>query len=130
MPLMPDESDQHQSEPLRWWNLRRVEAVVLLVAATAVLASFAVYAATRGTPSDPVELEKRPVKARIRVNSAAAVELTVIPGIGAKSAAAIVAERDKNGPFISLADLASRVKGVKEAKLTEFEQFLDFGKEY
>ncbi|MEK7298587.1 MAG: ComEA family DNA-binding protein [Candidatus Margulisiibacteriota bacterium] len=47
----------------------------------------------------------------LSINTAPAVELDKLPGIGPKTAAAIVAYREKNGPFRSIADLA-KVKGL------------------
>ncbi len=54
----------------------------------------------------------------VNVNSADAQTLnTALQGIGPKKAAAIVADRNKNGPFKSLDDL-TRVKGIS-AKTVE-----------
>lgn len=47
----------------------------------------------------------------VDVNAATAEELTALPGIGPEKAAAIVAYREKNGPFASLQDL-DRVDGI------------------
>jgi len=48
---------------------------------------------------------------KININRASAAELDELPGIGAAKAKAIVAEREKNGPFRSVDDLL-RVKGI------------------
>ncbi len=54
----------------------------------------------------------------VDINSADAETLaTAMKGVGAKKAVAIVAERDKNGPFKSIDDL-TRVKGIS-AKTVE-----------
>lgn len=50
----------------------------------------------------------------IDVNTAGADELQRLPGIGPARAAAIVADRERNGPFSSCADLA-RVTGIGPA---------------
>jgi competence protein ComEA len=47
----------------------------------------------------------------VNINTAAAAELDALPGIGPSKAAAIVADRDANGPFGSCGEL-SRVQGV------------------
>ena len=47
----------------------------------------------------------------INVNIASAAELELLPGIGPTLAARIVADRDANGPFASLEDVA-RVRGI------------------
>jgi len=48
----------------------------------------------------------------IDVNSASGSELQRIKGVGAKKAQAILDARESGGPFTSLSDLASRVKGI------------------
>lgn len=48
---------------------------------------------------------------RIDINTASAVELTLLPGIGPRLADRIVEDRERNGPFRSLDDL-QRVRGV------------------
>lgn len=52
----------------------------------------------------------------IDVNTATADELQTLPGIGPATAAAIVDDRERNGPFASVADL-ERVPGIGPAKL-------------
>lgn len=52
----------------------------------------------------------------IDVNRATAVELEALPGVGPATATAIVAERDRNGPFLDVDDL-DRVPGIGPAKL-------------
>jgi comEA protein len=47
----------------------------------------------------------------IDLNTATAEEIELLPGIGPKRAADIIAEREANGPFLSVADL-KRVKGI------------------
>jgi competence protein ComEA len=48
----------------------------------------------------------------VDVNTASAIQLQALYRVGPKTAAKIIAERDANGPFSSLSDLASRVKGI------------------
>lgn len=52
----------------------------------------------------------------IDVNRSSAGELEALPGIGPATAAAIVTERERNGPFASFEDL-DRVPGIGPAKL-------------
>jgi competence protein ComEA len=54
--------------------------------------------------------------APIDVNRASAEELDVLPGVGPATAAAIVTERERNGPFLTVDDL-ERVPGIGPAKL-------------
>lgn len=67
--------------------------------------SVAVVAGSAAPPEGPVD-----------VNRATAVELDVLPGVGPATAAAIVAERERNGPFLDVDEL-SRVRGIGPAKL-------------
>jgi competence protein ComEA len=50
------------------------------------------------------------------LNVATVVELDTLPGVGPATAAAIVDDRDRNGPFASVDDL-ERVPGIGPAKL-------------
>jgi len=52
----------------------------------------------------------------IDVNVATAVELESLPGVGPATAAAIVTERERSGPFLEVDDL-DRVPGIGPAKL-------------
>ena len=56
----------------------------------------------------------------VDVNRASTSELETLPGVGPATAAAIVTERDRNGPFVSFADL-ERVPGIGPAKLASME---------
>jgi competence protein ComEA len=62
-------------------------------------------ATTPGAPSGPVDL-----------NTATAADLETLPGVGPATAAAIIDDRDRNGPFASVDDL-DRVAGIGPAKL-------------
>ena len=50
----------------------------------------------------------------IDINTATAEELTALPGLGPRKAAALVAYREAHGPFGSIADL-ERVSGIGPA---------------
>jgi len=52
----------------------------------------------------------------VDVNSATIDALDELPGVGPATAAAIVAERERNGPFVGVDDL-DRVPGIGPAKL-------------
>lgn len=52
----------------------------------------------------------------VDVNRATATELDALPGVGPSIATAIVTERDRNGPFVTVDDL-ERVPGIGPAKL-------------
>ncbi len=52
----------------------------------------------------------------VDVNRATADELDALPGVGPATASAIVTERERNGPFLTVEDL-ERVPGIGPAKL-------------
>jgi len=52
----------------------------------------------------------------VDINTASAIQLEELPGVGPATAAAIVAHREQNGPFSSVDDLLD-VRGIGEAKL-------------
>ena len=54
----------------------------------------------------------------VNINSATAEELDSLPGVGPSTAAAIVEDRDANGPFSSVGDLM-RVSGIGEKKFAK-----------
>lgn len=54
--------------------------------------------------------------AKINVNSAIAEQLQTLPGVGPATSAAIIAKREKDGPFKSV-DALLEVRGIGEAKL-------------
>lgn len=60
---------------------------------------------------------------QLDINSATARELTVLPGIGEKLAAAVVEWREENGAFESVDELID-VPGIGEAKLEAFRRFI------
>lgn len=54
----------------------------------------------------------------ININTATAEELDSLPGIGPSTAAAIVEDRERNGPFVNPEDLM-RVSGIGEGKFSK-----------
>ncbi|WP_248488962.1 ComEA family DNA-binding protein [Tsukamurella sp. PLM1] len=54
----------------------------------------------------------------VNINTAGPAELDRLPGVGAATAAAIIAYRDRNGPFAAVDDLA-KVSGIGDAKLAK-----------
>lgn len=75
-------------------------------------------AARRSRPLAPGEL--------LDPNTAGEEELDRLPGIGPALAARIVAERERGGPFHSLADL-ERVPGIGPATRARLAPYLKFG---
>ena len=64
---------------------------------------------------------------QVNVNTATAEQLQEVKGIGAKTAAAIVAYREAHGAFSSLDDLA-KVKGIGAKTLEKIRPHLSVGK--
>ncbi len=56
--------------------------------------------------------------ALVNINTATSEELQTLPGIGEATAAAIIDERERNGPFASIEDLM-RVSGIGEKKFAK-----------
>ena len=67
-------------------------------------------------PADLTSENRLALGLAIDVNVATAAELETIPGIGPTRAAAIVADRDRLGPFADV-DALERVKGIGPATL-------------
>lgn len=59
----------------------------------------------------------------INVNTATVEQLTMLPGIGEKTAKAILSYRQANGPFRTLDEVA-KVKGISKKKLDKLRQNL------
>ncbi len=56
----------------------------------------------------------------VNINTATADELDVLPGVGPSTAATIVEDRERNGPFSSVEDLM-RVSGIGEKKFAKLQ---------
>ena len=99
----------------------RVETENLLAQPTAVTVPVtsaqpsAVPVAT-GTPAPETERPAAPASGKVNLNTATMEELMTLPGIGEKRAAAIVADREANGPFRIVEEL-TRVSGIGEGTL-------------
>jgi competence protein ComEA len=103
---------------------RTIGIVALLLS---LMFSFSLAPAMAASKADKepaaVEETKKEVNAKINVNTADVTELTEIPGIGPKTAEAIVAYRKENGQFKNLDDLIE-VKGIGPKKLETIRPFL------
>ena len=64
-------------------------------------------------PSDPF--------APVNLNTATAEELRTLPGVGEATAAAILEDREANGPFTSVEDVM-RVSGIGEKKFAKMRE--------
>ncbi len=77
------------------------------------------------TGSQAVDMRLLFPNGSIDPNTASAEAFWVIPGIGEKTAAAILAERELNGPFYFPEDLLA-VKGIGKKKLESVRPYLCF----
>lgn len=62
------------------------------------------------------------VFASVNLNTASLKDLEKLPGIGKKTAKALVAEREANGPFTDFKDLSKRVKGVGKKSVEKLKE--------
>jgi competence protein ComEA len=85
-------------------------------------------ATERASGANAVAPETPPPAARapIDVDRASAAELESLPRVGPALAARIIAEREKNGPFGSLAALDARVKGIGPAMVRALQPLIAF----
>lgn len=60
---------------------------------------------------------------RIDINTADATQLVTIPGIGETRAAAILAYREKNGPFAKV-EISCRISGIKSALFEKMKDYI------
>ncbi|MFG0275944.1 MAG: ComEA family DNA-binding protein [Phycisphaerales bacterium] len=86
---------------------RAAPAVALLVA----IASVGAVARTRAPIDAPGPWATAPIH-RVDLNTAPEAELGLLPRIGPTLAERIVEEREANGPFTDLEELAERVRGI------------------
>lgn len=67
--------------------------------------------------------KKSPAAQPLDLNSAGVEQLRLVPGIGPKTAAAIVNFRVKSGPFRRVEDLLA-IKGISKRKLEELRPYV------
>jgi len=89
---------------------RSALSIVALASSLAALPSTAAAAQTKASPRVAA---KPATSAIVNLNTASAVDLEALPGIGAKTAARILEYRQKNGPFKKIEELMN-VRGVGE----------------
>jgi competence protein ComEA len=77
-------------------------------------------------PSVPSGAAKPTPGVKININTAGAADLEQIPGIGPALAQRIVADREQNGPFKSVDDLA-RISGIKAGIIARLRDYVTTG---
>ena len=101
------------------------------VVAIFMLIALPVIAAEPAAPQqqEPAKASAAPAKkasgleGQININTAAAEQLVLLPGIGKKTADAIIEYRTKNGNFTAVDDIA-KVKGIGAKKLEKIKNYL------
>ena len=84
-------------------------------------------AVTKGTGSAAAATPKDSSGGRLNLNTATAAELEALPGIGEKTAQAILADRKKNGPYRSVDEL-DRVSGIGPATIEGIRELVTAGR--
>lgn len=113
IPAPPIPTQERESAERKAQDQRRRERRALLF----VLGGFVVYAFAQAAVGqlfpravlEPIAREK--IDLRLDLNTAQAMELIYLPGIGPALAKRIVSDRETNGPFRAVDDIA-RVRGI------------------
>jgi len=119
---MPDTTSHH--------IYSRTQKVILLVLICVFAAGLAVLKHRRLASADGLTVSHGDASAyslKVDLNTATLEELALLPDVGEKKARAILSERDKNGPFKSLDDLA-RVPGIGPKTIQQLSRFAVAGK--
>ena len=105
--------------------MNKMTRVVALLLSLMVVFTFSpVMAASKDDKQQVTTEDTKPaVSTKININTADVDELTRIPGIGPKTAEAIVAYRKDNGEFKKIDDLVE-VKGIGAKKLENIRPYI------
>ena len=133
-----------------WKKFTKTEVILLVITLLFLLATGAVwfletgrgetgyYIRTEGVPetvsvlesddgsADAPALPAPTAEHPLNINTADAATLDTLPGIGASTAAKIVADREANGPFKTIEDL-KRVSGIGDKKFSQLEGCITVG---
>ena len=105
-----------------------VSAIAFFIVSNAFMGN-TVFAADNQTVNQTQVKEKASTAEEtgpVNVNTAEAKALDSLPGIGPKTAEAIISERNANGPFKDGKNLAERIKGLGPKKLEKMKSRLEF----
>ena len=97
-----------------------------IVAVASLLAALPSASAAAQTKASSRSAAKPSPSAIVNLNTASAVDLEALPGIGAKTAARIVEYRQKNGPFKKIEELMN-VRGVGEKNFLKLKPQITVG---
>ncbi|MFW6161121.1 MAG: ComEA family DNA-binding protein [Planctomycetota bacterium] len=111
-----------------WLLLERDQVVLYVLGVLLVVVAAARYGLARwGTAKDVRILEPgTPIAYRVDLNHAGGDELDLLPGIGPAKARRIVEDREANGPFRRVEDLA-RVSGITIVMVDELRDLVTVG---
>src|SRR6267142_2054948 len=101
-------------------------ARLMKIGATAFVLVAIVAAAVGDSPAATSSAVKEKPEL-VDINSASAVDLEKVPGLGPSLSRRIVEFRDKNGPYSTVEDLL-KVQGIGEKSLSHFREFLTANK--
>ncbi len=108
-------------------TLRRREQLTLIVVWAVVVVACVWYFATSRGADATIDLDQgdyQSFRYTVELNSATAAELASIPGLGTRTANAIVDWRAKNGRFESIQSLAE-VDGISEKTVSRIQPFFE-----
>lgn len=98
--------------------------MVIFVAVASLVFTVSPLLAAEPAGTTPAAKES-PAVAALNINTATAAEIEKLPGVGKKSAAAIVAYRTEKGKFKTPKDLL-KVKGIGEKTLEKIKNLISF----
>jgi competence protein ComEA len=97
-----------------------------IVAVASLLAALPSTVAAAQTKVSPRPGAAPSANTTVNLNTASAIDLEALPGIGAKTAARIVEYRQKNGPFKKIEELMN-VRGVGEKNFLKLKPQITVG---
>jgi len=113
--------------------MKSIKAIIRCLAVVAVfmLIALPVIAAEPAAPQQqepakaaaPAAKKAPGLEGQININMATAEQLVLLPGVGKKTADAIIEYRTKNGNFKAVDDIA-KVKGIGAKKLEKIKKYL------
>ena len=102
--------------------MRRFTCVVSLMMLLAAMPAYAAGQARSDKPAKPAATATSP----INLNTATVAQLETLPGIGARTAQAIVDQRQKSGGFKKIEELMN-VKGIGEKSFLKLKPMVTVG---
>jgi competence protein ComEA len=99
--------------------------IVILVAVASLTCTVSPLLAAEPVSTTSATKEAAPVAGLTNINTASAAEIEKLPGVGKKSAAAIVAYRTEKGKFKTAKDLL-KVKGIGKKTVEKIQNLVSF----